>query len=386
MRVVIVTSHPVQYTVPLFRRLAQRSVIRPVVLYQSVLGTNLSAMRVSAFDQILVWDVDVLSGYTKAFLARSRRATPDRRRSMVDASIVPYLVRGKFDAMVLVGWAYPTNWIAAAVARISKLPYLLYTDTDVRDHGASSHVHLRRAAIAVLLRGAAGALYTGTFNRDFYIRRGMSPERLWFAPWSVDNARFATGDRLRTRAQLRLRDDIVYALFVGTLIERKRPLALLQALADLQSSGRRVGALIVGTGPLDSVLRDYATRLSHVHMMGFVNQRELPHVYAAADVLVLPTARDPRATVVNEAMAAGLPVVITRGTGVWGHGDLIRDGREGFVTEVDDVSGLARAIARVLDPAVRTAAGNLARQRLDDWNYDTAASGWEQALTAVCGR
>ena len=306
---------------------------------------------------------------------------------MFDPSVVARLRRGRFDAVVLFGWAHPTEWIAAAAARAARIPYLLYGDTDVRDGGTSGVPRVRRALLGRLLGGAAGALYTGTFNRAFYEGFAMDPERLWFSPWSVERERFAGGDRAAARTRLGLRDDVVYALFVGSLIQRKRPLALLHAVGRLQAAGARIGAIVAGSGPMADEVARGAARLEHAHLLGFVGQRELPDIYAAADLLVLPTARDPRATVVNEAMAAGLPVVITRGTGVWGPGDLVADGREGLVVAVDDPPALDDALRALHDDADRRRRmGAAASRRLETWNYDIAAAGWEAAVTAVVSR
>lgn len=382
-RVAVVTSHPVQYNAPLFREITRRGRIDLTVLYESVLGTGLEDMHVEAFGRSLAWDVDLLEGYEHRFLSRARKVTPQRRRGMLDPSVVDALRRGRFDVAVIFGWAHATEIIAMVAARLLRIPYLLYTDTDARDPGTSGRPELRRLVLSAIVRAAAGALYTGTFNRDLYLRFGTPPQRLFFSPWSVERERFGGGDRHATRARLGLREEVVYSLFVGTLIERKRPLDLLDAVARLQQAGAPAGALMVGTGPLEDAVRRRCAELADVHFLGFAGQSELPDVYAAADVFVLPTSHDPRATVVNEAMAAGLPVVITDGTGVWGPGDLVADGREGLVVPVGDAGALAHAIERLVDAECRARMGAAARARLDTWNYEVAAEGWERAVQSL---
>jgi glycosyltransferase involved in cell wall biosynthesis len=341
-------------------------------------------MEIGAFGQAVTWDVDLLEGYRAAFLSRATRAHPNRRATMSDPSIVPRLRPDTMDVLVLFGWAYPTEWLAAAIAGARGIPYLLYTDTDVRDAAASKRLQrVRRAVVGTLISRAAGALYTGIFNRDYYLHAGMPPERLWFSPMSVDNERFAAGDRVASRRRLGLRPDVCYALFVGSMIERKRPVGLVEALARLQRRGLPAGAIFAGSGPLEHEIRHRASDLNDVHFLGFVNQERLPHIYAAADIFVLPSTRDPRGTVVNEAMAAGLPVVVTHGTGVWGPGDLVQHGREGFVVAVGDDRALSEALDRLLDPRLRYSMGQAALRRLDSWNYDVAAAGWEAAAVSV---
>jgi glycosyltransferase involved in cell wall biosynthesis len=264
---------------------------------------------------------------------------------------------------------------------------LLYGDTDVRDPGRSPGVP-RRLALRWLCRNAAGGLYTGTFNRDFYIRHGIEPERLWFSPWAVDAELFRQGDRAGERARLGLEDGVCYFLFVGTLIPRKRVDVLLAAIARVQRDGRRAGVLVAGSGESEARLRRAAgdQELRDVHFLGFVNQTRLPDVYAAADVFVLPSAHEPRGAVVNEAMVAGLPVIASTGTVVWGPGDLVEHGREGLVFPVDDAEALAAACETMLDDTARGRMGKAAAARVEGWGYDVAADGWARAVASVAGR
>ena len=238
----------------------------------------------------------------------------------------------------------------------------------------------------MVARNAAGALYTGTFNRDLYIRFGVSPERLWFSPWAVDNSRFGTQSRDAERSRLGLREDIVYFLFVGTLIPRKNVEALLRVISRMQVDGKRVGALLAASGPESDRFAELSADLAiqDVHWLGFVNQSELPRVYAAADVFALASWTDPRATVVNEAMASGLPVIISSGTGIWGPGDLVRHGSEGLVFPVGDDAALQECCTVLLDEAARTRMGRAGRDRVTrHWSYDVAAQGWTDAIHAV---
>jgi glycosyltransferase involved in cell wall biosynthesis len=290
---------------------------------------------------------------------------------------------------VVCGWEYFTDWLAYGLCAWKRLPYLLYTDEDVRHPGLTRMKTARRAALGALCKRAAGALYTGTLNRDFYIRAGVEPERLWFSPWAVDNGRFGRAKRADARRELGLKPETVYLLFVGKLIERKRPSHLLEVACRLQREGLRVGALVVGSGTLEADLRTRIrdSGLADCHLLGFRNQSELPAIYAAADAFVLPSVRDPRATVVNEAMAAGLPVVITTGTQLWGPGDLVSQGVEGFVVRPDELDGLTEACRTLTDSTRRLEMAAAARARIANWSYDTAVLGWlAAARTIACPR
>jgi glycosyltransferase involved in cell wall biosynthesis len=383
VRVTVLTSHPIQYNAPLFKRLAQRPELKVRVLYCSSLGTSRNGRPIEGFGRTVVWDVDLLSGYDHEFLRRSDAADPGRRRSVLNPDVPGKIKRDVTDALVLFGWAYPSNWIAAAAARARRVPYILYSDTDVRDLGTLRIGGFRSVALRWLIRGSAGALYTGRFNRDFYTRYGVGPDSLWFSPLSVDNERFGSGSRAHSRDELGLAADTVYFLYVGRLIELKQPLELIAAVRQLQDRGENVGVIVAGSGPLDREVRAAAAGVRNSRVLGFVNQGRLPDIYAAADVLVLPSLKDARGTVVNEAMATGLPVVVSTGTGVWGPGDLVEDGRQGHVYEAGDQEGLETAMSLLLDPRRREAAGRAALEQVQSWDYGTAAAGWVDALLTV---
>jgi glycosyltransferase involved in cell wall biosynthesis len=131
--------------------------------------------------------------------------------------------------------------------------------------------------------------------------------------------------------------------------------------------------------------RARAATSADVRVLGFVNQLDLPRVYAAADVFVLPSLKDPRATVVNEAMASGLPPIVSEGTGVWGVGDLVRHGQEGYVVPVGGIEPLVDACRRLIDPSTRAAMAQASRSRVELWSYETAVDGWRAALATCLG-
>lgn len=386
-RVAVLNTHPTAYGAPFFRRITARGEIDLTVLYLSAVGTELDPRPDRSFGRKVVWDVEPFGGYRHKFVWGPVAAHPQRRLTNLGLGLTAELKRDRYDALVVYGWAYPSSWFSFALARARGIPYLLYGDTNIRDPGSHLPAPARRVIVGSALKGAAGALYTGTFNRDFYIRYGLPPERLWFSPYAIDGAHFATGDREATRSRLGLRADTVYLLFVGKLLPRKRPLAIVDAVARLQAQGHRVGALFAGTGESEQALAEHVSRLAveEIHQLGFVNQSDLPDLYAAADAFVLPSAKDPRGTVVNEAMAAGRPVVVSTGTGVWGPGDLVEHGKEGLVVPVDDLGALVSAIESLLDPELRSRMGRAARERAEYWSFDRAAAGWAEAARAVSG-
>ncbi len=387
-RVAVVTGYPVHYNVPLFRRLAARPELDLTVLYSSLHGVDGTEV-LAGFDARTGWGVELLGGYRAKHLPSLPGANPRRRWTLLGPHLLRELTPDRYDAVVVYGWSYPTDWMAYALARLRGLPYLIYSDTDVRDAGTTRSLHhLREAVLQRLCRNAAGALYCGTFNRDFYLEHGVPPDRLWFSPWSVETDRFQAPDRDAARRKLGLRADRVYLVSVGKAIERKHPLELIEHVAAMQAQGMPVGLIWAGSGPLEEAMSARVAELGveDVHLVGFVDQAGLPEIYRAADVFILISASDPRATVVNEAMSAGLPVIVSTGTGVWGPGDLVAHGTEGYVVDPDSETEVLAAVGALLDEDRRQAAGIAATERIRAWGYDEAVKGWLEAIPTVAQR
>jgi glycosyltransferase involved in cell wall biosynthesis len=188
-------------------------------------------------------------------------------------------------------------------------------------------------------------------------------DRCTVVPLSTDVERFAQPDPLQV-AQFRARYPGPLLLFVGRLRYYKGLHFLLQALPLLQTGAR---LLIAGTGPEEPQLRDLAGQLGindRVAFLGDVADTELPVVYAAADVFVLPSHLRAEAfgIVQVEAQAAGLPVVCCElGTGT---SYVTQHGRTGFVVPPADPPALARAIEVLLvNPGLTRQLGTGGRAR-----------------------
>jgi glycosyltransferase involved in cell wall biosynthesis len=171
-------------------------------------------------------------------------------------------------------------------------------------------------------------------------------------PHAVDNAWFRTASR-RLRRQRRSwrekwglpRDGFVF-LFAGKFEANKRCMDLLMALEECIRRGLRPSLLMVGDGEQRTACETYAVRKRlPVRFAGFLNQSRMPAAYAAADCLLLASAQETWGLVVNEAMACGLPALVSDACGCTP--DLILEGRTGFSFECGDIGSLAHLMSFV---------------------------------------
>jgi glycosyltransferase involved in cell wall biosynthesis len=166
-------------------------------------------------------------------------------------------------------------------------------------------------------------------------------------------------------------------LFAGKLEAKKRPDDVLRAAARL---GPGVSVLCVGTGPLEEACRATAGQLGvRVAWAGFLNQSEIGRAYAAADCLVLPsTWGETWGLVVNEALATGLPCVVSDQVGC--APDLIEDGVTGYQYRMGQVEELAAALQRV---RAGNNWGDACRGRVAAYSLEAASAGLVTACRAV---
>jgi glycosyltransferase involved in cell wall biosynthesis len=141
---------------------------------------------------------------------------------------------------------------------------------------------------------------------------------------------------------------------------------------------------MAGSGELEHELRRFCAEhaLTNVVFTGFINQSELPGLYAASDVFVLPSEHEPWGLAVNEAMCAGLPVVVSREVGCVA--DLVRDGVNGCTLAVGDIDELARALRRLIeDECLRQRQGQASLERIQQWGYRQCLEGIRSALVGL---
>jgi glycosyltransferase involved in cell wall biosynthesis len=390
-RLAVLSSHPIQYFAPLYRRLAQEPDIDATVYFCSAQGAN--EYLDEGFGVRLEWDTPLLDGYHYRRLPNLRRGNSVAGFfSLINPRIVTELRSGGYDALWVHGHAYATFLAATLVARLLRIPVLMRSETHLRLRRSPLKRALRSVAMTAFYRHlCAACLPIGTNNREFYRFHGVTDDRLFTVPYTVDNdffSRSVDGHRKDTAAlasHFQIPLDRPRILFASKLIPRKRPLDLLLAYEKVRNAGTDCCLLLVGAGEQEALLRRYVTahHVPDVSFLGFRNQSELPKFYALADVFVLPSENEPWGLIVNEAMAAALPVVVTEDVGA--AADLVGHGDNGLVYSTGDVAALAAHLTTLVnDPALRRRMGARSLARIGDWDLDRSVKGLREALAAVC--
>ena len=252
-------------------------------------------------------------------------------------------------AAVLVPGYYTLPAITAALwAKTHHRLSILMTESTAYDH---RRVAWKETGKSWLLRVLFDGAVAGGQAHLRYLKQLRFPQdRIACFYDVVDNAALAEGSAA-LRQLPRSTFDVPaspYFLYVGRLAPEKNIEALLEAWIGYRQGGGDWPLVLVGDGPSAAVLRSLAQASSfsdHVHFAGLRGSRELLPFYAFAGCFVLPSTREPWGLVVNEAMACGLPVLVSKQCG--SAEDLVVDGQNGFTFDPADVPGLLQHLKAV---------------------------------------
>ena len=376
MRILAVATHPVQYLAPLFRLATARPGVELAVAYGSLQGAT--AGHDPEFGVEVAWDVPLLDGYRwTAPRNLRRRASLEGFLGQVNPGLAPLAARS-FDVVVCYGYRNASLALASAAAKAGSPAVALVTDAQVLEPRSGSwKLPLKRALLPRIYRAYDGVLGMSSRSVRFARSLGVPDHRTFLLPYVVDNdffaSRAAAADPAAVRERLGVPADAPLALFSGKLVPWKRPGDLLEAAA--RSDGLHVAW--AGEGPLRGELEARAAALGvadRMRFLGFVGQTGLPELYAAADVVCLPSAYEPFGLVVNEAFACGTPAVVSDACGA--ADDLVTEGATGYVVPVGAVDTLAERLAAAARDSARL--GAAAREQIAAW-------GPEQHVDALVG-
>ena len=346
MKLALLTEIPAPYRIALFDALAERLELRVLVLARNDPRRPYFAERRDEWR----FDHRFLPGRGWQLGGRWLVVNRGVRREL--RSFAP-------DVVAVGGWNQPAFWQALVHSRLRMAPLLIWIESTSRDRRRRAPA--RQIARRVMANEAAGVFVPGGAAAAYARSLGVPERRIARAPNAVDDARFA-----RAAVDRRGRSSCTF-LYAGRLDPEKCVHVLLQAFESVP--GRLV---VVGSGSEEKRLRGLAS--DRVRFVGPLDGDDLVDWYATADVFVLPSCSEPWGMVLNEAAAAGLPLVATNDVGA-AH-DLIAGGVNGFRVPSRDPQALAAALRSLADDeAFRIEAGSRSRELVGAFTPQAWASG-----------
>ncbi len=299
------------------------------------------------------WDLDLVTGYDHLFLNNvAQNPSADRFTGCDCPSVADELVNRRPDVLLVTGWHLKCFWQGIFAAKRLGIPVMVRGDSHLETPRSALKKSAKAVIYPLMLRAFNVALYVGQRSHQYWRHYGYPAHRLIFSPHCVDNEWFATQATLENRAKVRESYGIPaatkMALFAGKFLPNKRPIDLISAIGVLNGHGCMMTMLAAGAGPSAESMASAANNAGvRLVQLGFRNQSEMPSVYAAADMLVLPSESETWGLVANEALASGIPIVVSDACGC--APDLAADGAAGRVFPVGDVAALAASLKELMN-------------------------------------
>jgi glycosyltransferase involved in cell wall biosynthesis len=209
---------------------------------------------------------------------------------------------------------------------------VLVSDSTALDHPRH---RVKESAKRALVSGLfTAAFVAGRRSAEYVADLGIKPGYIWRGVDVVDNDHFAVAAEVNSRVAPSF-------LAVTRLSPEKDLPTLIEAFRLYRDAGGSWDLRIAGTGPQETELRNAVSPnlIAHVHWLGWVSYEDLPGCYHSSNCLVLPSVSEPWGLVVNEAMAAGLPVLVSERCGCVP--ELCHEGVNGFAFNPGDAPRLA---------------------------------------------
>lgn len=352
-RLGVLVSHPVQYLSPWFRHLATRVELEVHYAHRQ----DAEGQAAAGFGVPFQWDVPLLEGYRYHWL-QNRSARPGLHSfgGCDTPEIYTIVKERRYQAFLVFGWNRKCYLQAILACRYHRVPVFMRGDSQLDTSRSPLKAAAKYLPYRWFLPRLQGHLFVGKRNKTYLQHYGVPDEKLFFVPHCVDNGFFSrraesarqSGEGAAFRRRLGIPPNAFVFLYAGKFLPGKRPGDFLQAFRRVQSThpGTQAHALLAGEGLLKSELEKLAADCDgRVHFAGFCNQSQMPVVYSAADVLVLP-GEETWGLVANEALACGLPVIAADAAGC--STDLVEEGITGFTFPLGDVAGLAVRLQQAL--------------------------------------
>ncbi|MDC3983868.1 glycosyltransferase family 4 protein [Polyangium jinanense] len=388
VRIAILATHPIQYQAPLYRALAAREDVAIKLFFCWDFGVK--ETRDPGFGKTIRWDVPLLEGYDHEFVPNvSKRPGTDHFFGLVNPGAFSRMSAFRPDVIIVHGYAHATEHDVMLRARQKGIPVLLRGESNLLAE-RPAHISLaKRLALPPIFRRLGGALAIGTLSAHYFEHYGVPKERVFIAPYTVDNSFFQsqTGSvREEARAfrkELGIPEDDLVVNYAAKLIPVKGCADLIRAFAARPRPNAHL--VLIGDGPLRGELESLARSLSaRVHFVGFVNQKRMPAAYALGDVFALPSRFEPWGLAVNEAMNLGLPIIASDQVGAVP--DLVGPDN-GWVFPAGSVPALTRVLDEALaHPDARVSRGKASLRRIAAWDIPHTAEGFVRAARAVWSR
>ena len=294
------------------------------------------------------------------------------------------------DAVAVPGWGHPGSLSAVQWCLQADIPAVMMSESSAHDF---DRTWLRELPKRRILSLCSAALVGGRTHRSYLASLGMDPAFVFLGYDVVDNDHFAAGAQASADQKEQWRRDFDlpsrYFLASNRFVPKKNLPRLIMAFARYRDHAPDANAwdlVLLGDGPerldLEQTARDLNVH-DALHVPGFRQYNELPAFYGCASAFVHASTREQWGLVVNEAMAAGLPVLVSDQCG--SAAELVHDGENGYTFSPEDTDGITDHLWHMAHGSYDTASmAARSREVVDRWGPARFAAGLHDAVDVAC--
>jgi glycosyltransferase involved in cell wall biosynthesis len=304
--------------------------------------------------------------------------------------INPYIWRilsdNKPDIIIVGGYYHLTMLLAIFWACIHNVPYIINSESHFLTKRNNVKLLIKRLLLATIIKRASAYLPAGKYAGEYLVHYGADPEKIFYFPNTPDVEFFIKESNEYRRRKKNIKENLGIdskniILYVGRLVKEKGLFILLEAFKEVKKNYEDLTLLLVGEGILKDSLIRYAqnNELENVYFAGFIPNNKLPKYYAISDIFILPSYYEPWGVVVNEAMASGLPIILSDKVGA--AGDLLKEGENGFSFKSGNWEELAELIKKLLaNPDKIAKMGDMYRRIIEGFDYSYCEENLKKAI------
>lgn len=361
--ILAITSHPIQYQVPLWRKLTEAGIDLEVIFLTK---QGLEDTYDPEFGKSFKWDIDLLKGYKYSFAEVNNNPNVNSFLKVRFKKNLKSIIKNKqIDAVWIQGWQLFAYWQIVLQASWMGIPVWIRAESNDLRPTKKLKSLIKYLPMKFLFNKISKFLYIGKGNKRLYKNWDISDDKLAFAPYCIDVDLFkekkvtlySKRNEIRKKWNIDLNSFVF--IFSGKFIDKKCPQIIIEAAERMSSKNIHilfVGDGVLKTNLLNSVqvtyspdsfkkihLEDVNKKTVKASFSGFLNQTEISEAYTVADCLILPSDYgETWGLVVNEAYAHSIPAIVSDRCGC--SQDLVEPVEQDFVFKYQDVNSLKNSM------------------------------------------
>lgn len=270
--------------------------------------------------------------------------------------------------IITIGWNYSAAFIASWFCKRYKTPFVVWSESTMYEKSVQRT--LTTPFVRWLLSQTTACIASGTRAKEYLMSLGVAEQQILVAYYTVDTEKLMSQREIaksntidkKIRDELGIQAHQTMVLYVGQLIPRKGIESLIQIAKRLQQDDLIV-FVCVGYGQMQRDLEN--ANLANLKVVSFVKNAEIMQYFKASDICILLSYEETWGLVVNEAMCAGKPVIVSKYAG--SSEDLVTDGQNGFVVDPKDIDQVVTKINIIADDQkIQLQFGQASKKRISE--------------------